>query len=79
MMQLGSKHGMQTMRDAILKLVDTGTVDPSEAEALLAELDAERSVDDSMPTVPKKSGSYEQAASLSLSPASPAQKRGFAF
>ena len=79
MMQLGSKHGMQTMRDAIVKLVDTGTVDPAEAEALLSELDAERSVDDSMPTVAKKPGNgYEQAASLSMQ-ASPPQKRGFAF
>lgn len=80
MMQLGSKHGMQTMRDAIVKLIDTGMADPSEAEALLSELDAERSVDDSTPTGAKRPGGYEQAATLSLSQGSPpAQKRGFAF
>ena len=80
MMQLGSKHGMQTMRDAIVKLIDTGSVDPAEAEAMLSELDAERSVDDSMPAGPKPVAGYEAAPRHSLPQTSaPTQKRGFAF
>ncbi len=38
MIQVGQRHGMQTMEDSIKRLVDSGIIDTGEAEAMAAKL-----------------------------------------
>lgn len=58
MIQVGQRYGMQTMDDAIKKLVDSGVVDVGQAEEMAASL----SDDGSAPGAQQPAGGAKQAA-----------------
>ena len=62
MIQVGQRHGMQTMEDSIKSLVQQGIVDPEEAGSMFAKLN------DSGPAV----GAGHEAAPAAAAPARPA-------